>query len=90
MVAKTFLVFTLLCAILTLLLIYQELVTFAITKPTSSSREEKDFESRDLPDVVLCFDHGFDSKVLKKYGYSVSYYRLNGSGKWSLCGLEWW
>ena len=67
-------VFALLCAILTLILIYQQLVAFAITKPTSSFREEKKLESRDLPEVVLCFEPGFDSKVLEKYGYSILYY----------------
>ena len=68
-------VFTLLCTILTLILIYQQLVAFTITKPTSSSREERKLESRDLPEVVLCFDPGFDPKVLESYGYSVTYYR---------------
>ena len=69
-------VFTFLCTILTLLLIYQELVAFAITKPTSNFQEEKRLEARDIPEVLLCFEPGFDVKVLEKYGYNAdSYYR---------------
>ena len=31
--------------------------------------------TEDLPEVVLCFDPGFDSKVLENYGYTILYYR---------------
>ena len=79
-------VFTFFCAILTLILIYQQLVAFAITKPTSSFREEKKLESRDLPEVVLCFDPGFDSKVLEKYGYSTDYFRGSMEGLGAFVG----
>ena len=65
-----------LCVGLTLLLIYQELVNFAIIRPTSNSLEEKKLETSDIPEVVLCVDPGFNSKVLNKYGYkAVTYYR---------------
>ena len=68
--------FTSLCIGLTLLLIYQELVNFVIIRPTSNSFEEKKLETTDIPEVVLCVDPGFNSKVLNKYGYkAVTYYR---------------
>ena len=68
-------VFTFLCTILTLVLIYQELIAFAITRPTSDFREEKKLETRDIPEVVLCFEPGFESKVLNRYGYTNTYFR---------------
>ena len=68
--------FTSLCIGLTLLLIYQELVNFVIIRPTSNSFAEKKLETTDIPEVVLCVDPGFNSKVLNKYGYkAVTYYR---------------
>ena len=76
-------VFTLICALLTLFLICQELVIFTVVKPTSTYKEETDLETTDLPEVVVCLDPGFDADVLKKYGYKNNkYYRgsLNGSG----------
>ena len=79
-------VFTLLCAILTLLLIYQETVAFSITRPTSNFREEKKLETRDIPEVVLCFEPGFDSKVMKKYGYTNTYFRGAMDGKQGFIG----
>ena len=69
-------VFAFLCTLLTLLLIYQELVAFTITKPTSNFQEENKLEASDIPEVVLCFEPGFDSKVLEKNGYNPdTYYR---------------
>ena len=67
-------VLTLFCASLTLLLIYQELVAFTITRPTSNFEEEKKLETRDIPEVVLCFEPGFDSEVLNEYGYNIDTY----------------
>ena len=68
--------FTFLCISLTLFLIYQELVDFSIIRPTSNSVEEKKLQTTDIPEVVLCVDPGFNSKVLNKYGYkAVTYYR---------------
>ena len=70
-------VFKLACALLTFLLIGQELVNFAITKPTVTSMEEKGLETDDIPEAVICFEPGFDKEKLKKYGYNrtVQYYR---------------
>ena len=68
--------FKLVCFSLTLLLIYQESVKFSVTKPTTTSTEEKDLETSDLPEVVLCPVPGFNDEVIYKYGYSnVAYYR---------------
>ena len=57
------------CALLTLFLICQELFTFVVEKPTTTSREEKVFDFKDIPEVVICLEPGIDTKVLKKYGY---------------------
>ena len=72
---KTF--FSLVCALLTIFLLCQELFNFAVRRPTSTSSEEKELEATDLPEVVVCLDPGFDSNVLQSYGYNVTsnYYR---------------
>ena len=67
--------FSLVCALLTVFLLCQELFNFAVRRPTSTSSEEKELEASDLPEVVVCLDPGFDSAALQKYGYSVTYYR---------------
>ena len=66
--------FTLFCTTLTLLLIYQELVAFTMTRPTSNYRKEKELKTADIPEIVLCFEPGFDFKVLEKYGYNTATY----------------
>ena len=70
-------VFKFACTVLTLILIGQEVVNFAITKPTVTSMEEKDLEIDDIPEVLICIEPGLDKEVLKKYGYNRSalYYR---------------
>ena len=61
------------CTLLTLCLVCQELFTFVVVKPTSTSKEEKEIDITDLPEVVICLDPGFEGRkegrVLKKYGY---------------------
>ena len=47
-----------------MILIYQELVNFSVIKPTSDFKEEKKLETSDIPEIVLCVEPGFDSKVL--------------------------
>ena len=42
-----------------------------------SSKEERNLETADIPNVVICLDPGFDDKVLRKYGY-VSYRYFEG------------
>ena len=59
-----------------MILIYQELVNFLVTRPTSDFKEEKKLESKDIPEVVLCLEPGFNSKVLNDYSYkAATYYR---------------
>ena len=70
---------TLICSLLTLVLICQELYTYAVIKPTTTSTEEKELETRDLPETVLCVQPGFDSDVLEKYGYVMSNTYFRGS-----------
>ena len=58
------------------MLIYQELVTFSVTKPTSTTKEEKKLDTSDLPEVVVCLDPGFDTDVMRKYNYRpINYYK---------------
>ena len=69
-------IFTTVCTALTLLLIFQELYSFAVLKPTSISSEEKVLQASDLPEVVICADPGLDPKSIEKYGYDRDkYYR---------------
>ena len=74
-------VFKFTCTLLTLLLICQELYYFAVTKPTVTSAEEKGIDIRDLPEVVICLDTGFNKTVLKKYGYKDHYSMGSLDGK---------
>ena len=73
--------FTLVCCVLTFFLISKILFTFAITKPTSTFKGEKELEFFDLPEIVVCPDPGVKFDVLEKYGYTTrlrytKFYRL--------------
>ena len=69
-------VFTLLCSSITLLLIYNLVITFTVEKPTTSAKEEKQLEKSDLPEVAVCLEPGYSNVTLEKYGYHISsYYR---------------
>ena len=73
--------FTLACSVLTLLLLIQEVFNFVVTKPTTTSKEEKQLKAKDIPDVVVCLDPGFNSRALEKYGYTIgTYYRGSMDG----------
>ena len=74
--------FKIVCSLLTLFLIFQEFYTFVAVKPTSTSKEEKELEPKDLPETVVCLEPGFDSVALEKYGYTINkYYRGSMDGK---------
>ena len=79
-------VFTLICTILTVCLICQELVTFTIEKPTTISKERKELETSDLPEVVLCLDPAFDAQKLTRFGYDAGTYFRGSSNKGDLVG----
>ena len=75
--------FTLICTILTVLLICQELYIFSIVKPTKTSNEEKELETTDLPNVVFCLEPAFDLENLTQYGYlRETYFRGSPSGEY--------
>ena len=80
----------LICSVLTLVLICQELYTFVAIKPTSTSNEEKALETRDLPETVVCIEPGFDNDVLQKYGYKFgnTYFRGSIERQNLLAGME--
>ena len=73
---------TVVCTILTALLTFKELFSFAVTRPTITYQEEKELDRSDLPEVVVCPDPGFDSDDLRKHGYekTYSYYRGSADG----------
>ena len=77
-------IFTLVCSAFTLFLISKLLFTFTVTKPTTTYKEEKELETFDLPEVVICSEPGFNLEVLKKYGYrrGINYY-FGDIGKFS-------
>ena len=66
--------FTLLCLTITLFLIYDLLETFLIERPTTTTTIERELETIDLPNVVVCLDFGFSNASAIKYGYNVSFY----------------
>ena len=74
--------FTLVCSGLTIFLITQELYNFAITKPTSTAKEEEQLRASDIPEVVVCPDPGFNSSAFEKHGYMHlgTYYRGSMDG----------
>ena len=48
-----------------------------------TSREEKEIDNNDIPEVVICLEPGFNTNVLEKYGYKMArrYYRGSVNGK---------
>ena len=67
-------IFKALCFAITVLLIYQLFVTYTTEKPTTTTKIEKELETKDLPNVVVCLDPGFSNASAIKYGYQVSFY----------------
>ena len=59
--------FHLICTLLTFFLIGQDLFTLAVVRPTIASKEGKDLEIADIPEVLICLEPGFDFNVLEKY-----------------------
>ena len=73
---------TFVCVSLTILLIYKELVTFSVTKPTATSKEEEKLDTSNLPEVVVCLDPGFDVGIMRKYSYLPErYYKGENDNK---------
>ena len=69
-------VFTTLCTVITMFMIYQLIGTYAVEKPTTTTKLEKELETMDLTEVVICTEPGFDNWTLKNHGYhSTTYYR---------------
>ena len=54
---------TVVCGSLALFLIYQEFVTLTVTKPTTTSREERELETSDLPRVVVCLTGALERRT---------------------------
>ena len=74
--------FTLICSLLTVFLLAQEVYNFAITRPTSTAKEEEQLKASDIPDVVVCPEPGFNSSAFEKHGYLQlgTYYRGSMDG----------
>ena len=75
-------IFTTVCTALTAFLIFKELFSFAVIKPTNTYEEGKELERSDLPEVVICPDPAIDIDNLRKHGYekTYSYYRGSADG----------
>ena len=74
--------FSLICSLLTIAMVCQELYTFAIERPTSVSTEEGSLGSDDFPELVICSEPGLDLKAVDKYGYlRDTYYRGSHDGR---------
>ena len=51
---------------------------FLKNKPTISSNKKIRLSQILFPDVLLCFENGFDQRKLEKYGYNSSGYFYRG------------
>ena len=70
------------CTSLTGLLVYQELVTFVVTRPTTTSSEEQSLNEETFPEVSACLEPAFNSGTAKKHGYNINtYYRGSMDGQ---------
>ena len=74
--------FSILCTFLTLGLVYQELYTFSVERPTTVSTEEGTLNEDDFPEVVICTEPGLDLRAVKKHGYLMdTFYRGSSDGQ---------
>ena len=74
--------FSLICTLLTITMVYRELYTFIIERPTTISKEEGILGMDDLPEVVICSEPGLDLRSVDKYGYlRDTYYRGSSDGQ---------
>ena len=64
----------LLCTSLTLILLYQEVVTYTVTRPTASSSEQTALTIDMFPKVTICLDPALSKETAKKHGYDVTTY----------------
>ena len=68
-------VFTLKCisSIFFITVIYKELVTFFIIKPTQLSTKQETIDEFSFPTISLCYSVGLDPRILNENGYRRSY-----------------
>ena len=62
-------IFTGLCTIITVYLVVEVVLRYAVSKPTSSSEERVPFDLETFPDVIICIDPAIDKKASSRYGY---------------------
>ena len=63
-----------LCTCLTLVLVYQEVVTYTKTRPTTSSLEQTGLEDDSFPQVSVCLDPPLSKERAQSYGYDMTVY----------------
>ena len=67
---------TLVCVILTTFLMVEVVLEFVVVKPTSTSEEQTEFDSKVFPDVVVCVDPAINKNRSEAYGYHpTGFYR---------------
>ena len=66
-------------AIITILLLYDELNIFFIKKPTLSSVSKSQLRPQNFPDIIICPVPGFDQRAIERLGYNSSYSYSMGS-----------
>ena len=71
--------FTLICVILTAFLMLEVVLEFAVIKPTSTSEEQVEFNSKIFPDIVVCVDPSISMNRSEKYGYHSTHFYRGGS-----------
>ena len=67
---------TLVSVILTTFLMVEVVLEFVVVKPTSTSEEQTEFDSKVFPDVVVCVDPAINKNRSGEYGYHpTGFYR---------------
>ena len=76
----------LICLCCTGLLLVQIFLNFFFVKPTVTSVERTNLSKINFPDIIVCFEDGFDKEKLDYYGYPDSYRYFLGQSKDNFIG----
>jgi hypothetical protein len=67
-------IFKIICIILTTFLIYEELVSYTVTKPTTTSSKQARLDTNTFPEICVCMDPAWDAQAAAKHGYIGEYF----------------
>jgi hypothetical protein len=67
-------IFKTICIILTTFLIYEELLNYTVTKPTTTSSKQAFLDITTFPEIRVCMDPAWDPKAVARHGYMGDYF----------------